>query len=268
MYKHRCFLTAFSRQIDRGFTLIELLVVIAIIALLMAILVPTLQRVKHQANAVACLSNLRQWGLYFSLYTEENNGYFHKGWNAPGERASSWMTVLRPYYINNQILCCCPSATKPFAQGYREPFAAWTNDLNEYGSYGINLWVTNPPPGKEGNKPAEFYWRSRDVRGAAKIPLFADDLHWDTRPHHTDEPPQFEGQRDDWTTNAMKMFCMNRHSGFVNSTFVDFSARKVGLKELWILKWHRKYDTAGPWTQAGLVKPSDWPQWMRRFKDY
>jgi len=252
----------------KAFTLIELLVVIAIIALLMAILMPSLQRVKHQAKAVACQSNLREWGLYFSMYTNENNGYFHKGWNASGERPYSWMTVLRPYYLHHQVLCCCPTATKPFAQGHPVPFAAWTNDLDEYGSYGINIWVTNPPPGKEGDKPPEFYWRTRDIKGAANIPLFADDLHWDTRPHHTDEPPIYEGQRDDWTTNAMKMFCINRHSGFVNSAFVDFSARKVGLKELWTLKWHRKYDTTGPWTMAGSVQPSNWPEWMKTFKDY
>jgi hypothetical protein len=66
----------------------------------------------------------------------------------------------------------------------------------------------------------------------------------------------------------MKMLCINRHDGFVNSVFVDFSSRKVGLKELWTLKWHREYDTNGPWTQAGLVQTSDWPEWMKRFKDY
>ena len=46
---------------QRGFTLIELLVVIAIIAVLMAILMPALRRVKDQANAVVCRSNLQQW---------------------------------------------------------------------------------------------------------------------------------------------------------------------------------------------------------------
>ncbi|MCJ7675516.1 MAG: hypothetical protein MUO33_10245, partial [Sedimentisphaerales bacterium] len=62
--------------------------------------------------------------------------------------------------------------------------------------------------------------------------------------------------------------CINRHDGFINGLFLDWSVRKVGLKELWTLKWHREFDTAGPWTKAGGVKPEDWPQWMRRFKDY
>lgn len=47
-----------------GFTLIELLVSIAIIALLMALLIPCLRRVREQARTAVCQSNLRQWSVY------------------------------------------------------------------------------------------------------------------------------------------------------------------------------------------------------------
>ena len=61
-----------SRQ--RAFTLIELLVVIAIIALLMAILLPTLQRIRSQAKATVCQANLHQWGLLFNTLAQSNEG--------------------------------------------------------------------------------------------------------------------------------------------------------------------------------------------------
>jgi len=40
------------------------------------------------------------------------------------------------------------------------------------------------------------------------------------------------------------------------------------LKELWKLKWRRNFDANGRWTSAGGCGPDDWPEWMRRFKDY
>ena len=55
----------------RGFTLIELLVVVAIIALLMAILLPSLRQAREQARAVVCLSHLKQWSLCLSMYTSD-----------------------------------------------------------------------------------------------------------------------------------------------------------------------------------------------------
>ena len=61
----------------RGFTLIELLVVIAIIALLLAIMMPALQRVKGQAQKVTCQARLKQWGLMFKLYNDDHDGYFN-----------------------------------------------------------------------------------------------------------------------------------------------------------------------------------------------
>ncbi|MHC4581957.1 MAG: prepilin-type N-terminal cleavage/methylation domain-containing protein, partial [Planctomycetota bacterium] len=76
----------------RAFTLIELLVVIAIIALLLAILMPSLQRVRSQARAVACMSNIKQWSVCWHLYLDEHEGKFPSGAGASGD----WPEMLRP----------------------------------------------------------------------------------------------------------------------------------------------------------------------------
>jgi prepilin-type N-terminal cleavage/methylation domain-containing protein/prepilin-type processing-associated H-X9-DG protein len=60
----------------KGFTLIELLVVIAIIAILMAVLMPALQRVKRQAKAILCRKNLSQYGLAGRMYLDDWEGQF------------------------------------------------------------------------------------------------------------------------------------------------------------------------------------------------
>jgi prepilin-type N-terminal cleavage/methylation domain-containing protein/prepilin-type processing-associated H-X9-DG protein len=60
-----------------GFTLVELLVVIGIIALLIAILLPALNKARQAAQAASCLSNLRQLGLSAQMYANANNGYVY-----------------------------------------------------------------------------------------------------------------------------------------------------------------------------------------------
>lgn len=63
----------------KGFTLIELLVVIAIIAILMAILMPTLNRAREQGRRAACLANLKQLTLAWLMYADENDSKIVNG---------------------------------------------------------------------------------------------------------------------------------------------------------------------------------------------
>src|SRR5262249_8644985 len=78
-----------------AFTLVELLVVIGIIAVLIAILLPSLSRARESARRVACLSNMRQIGLAATMYMNDN-----KGWMPPCSRkqtsgvySGSWLPV-------------------------------------------------------------------------------------------------------------------------------------------------------------------------------
>jgi prepilin-type N-terminal cleavage/methylation domain-containing protein len=264
-----------------GFTLIELLVVIAIIALLMSILMPALQRVKLQARTVACLGKLKQWGLWFSMYAEDYNGRFMQGFTITNQRA---VEVLGDYHKCDDKVLTCPNATKPYfdenlvATGIEGTFLGSTSAWGYVqlsglpkpikGSYGVNAYVDDPPKGSEPHsRPTDDFWRGPNVAGAGYVPLWMDAIRYNGVPLQTDVPPQNDG--DHWNDEAqMGRYCMNRHDGFAGCLFLDFSARKVGLKELWTLKWHRSYNQSGPWTKAGGVQAADWPDWLRKFKDY
>jgi len=248
---------------------------------LFVLLMPALQRVKKQAQAVACRSRLKQWGLFFAMYTSDNDGYFPAA--TSDGHPGYWMDALRGYYANDRDLRCCPTATEPVIDEYGQPtarrsvFSAWGIFIGEgsapegdWGSYGINGWVQRPTPQQDmvyGRFEAANHWGTPNVPGAGSIPVFMDALHFRVFPRHTDNPPDTQDMA--WESiQQMQRVCINRHDGFGNSLFMDWSVRKVGLKELWTLKWHRAYNTEGPWTKAGHVQSDDWPPWMKNFRDY
>ena len=80
-----------SRQHRRAFTLVELLVVIGIIAILIAILLPVLGRVKEQANRVVCSSNHKQLITAMLLYANDWKVFPHPNWGGQEARITGWL---------------------------------------------------------------------------------------------------------------------------------------------------------------------------------
>ena len=272
------------RMGESGFTLIELLVVISIIALLLSILMPALRKVKEQGKMVGCLANLKQWNLIAAMFTESNNGRF---WDSAPGTPGYWF----PRYMDDKVkdwkanpIWMCPSGQKPIqdAQGRTVPsfniFNAWgifTGDRlgpnGVSGSYGINGYCLipagpNPATTYEGGVPTSQGWKTTNEANAANTPWWIEALRFDLWPLETSAPADNEFAA--WSGNNMGRCCINRHQGFLNAAFMDWSARKVGVKELWTLKWHKSFNTRGPWTRAGGVTGADWPEWIRKYQEY
>ena len=91
----------------KGFTLIELLVVIAIIAILIALLVPAVQKVREAAARTQCVNNLKQICLSYNNWKTINASttFVPASWNAP---AGGGNTSLMPYFENNINTTLCP----------------------------------------------------------------------------------------------------------------------------------------------------------------
>jgi prepilin-type N-terminal cleavage/methylation domain-containing protein len=117
-----------------GFTLIELLVVIAVIAILAAMLLTTLARARDKARSAQCAGNLRQWGLAYRMYADDNSDFLPRRGQgvqvlARINRPDDWFNALPTYFglssfqqlVTNDLkpaahsssVFVCPSADDP-----------------------------------------------------------------------------------------------------------------------------------------------------------
>ncbi|MHC4638252.1 MAG: type II secretion system protein [Planctomycetota bacterium] len=265
-----------------AFTLIELLVVISIIALLMAILMPALGTVKKKALGVTCQSNLRQCGTLMTMFAVDHGGYFSKGGDPGGSDGTGinagLLIAMIPYWKNANIkmlsysedadikILLCPTSTLTFEEGGKFPYLAHKR-MPWRSSYGLNHWIHNPgltyPLRSKSVPEGDKYWRTPYAKGAAYAPLLLDSWRPSSSTRHSDRPPAHDRDYADFDAwhGGVKDFCLNRHEAHINCIFLDSSVRKVGLKELWELKWHKKWNEHGD-------PPPVWPHWMRTMKDY
>jgi len=148
----------------KAFTLVELLVVIAIIALLMAILMPSLQRVKKQAQEVTCRSNLRQVGIAMNTYLHDNdfkmpNCYTHTNrsnryfWYQtgsgvrvktpmkPSDDESYWGTAYWDIVKNTNVFSCPSFINSAIGVGLDKLYGAPIKEFKD-SAFALNGWTS------------------------------------------------------------------------------------------------------------------------------
>ncbi|HEV8605020.1 MAG TPA: hypothetical protein VGQ99_06620, partial [Tepidisphaeraceae bacterium] len=225
-----------------------------IIAVLIAILLPTLQRARGQARSVYCLSNLRQMGFAFQMYQNDSRqkSFFYRA-----DYQTFWMTVLLKYQGKSPRIRNCPETTEP-SYGWGSVFEYWGPDpsnpwmLEHTGSYAFNGWLYRLFPDKTGGglqygigSPNDFILLP--TKESSNVPVFADSTWVDTWPKDTDPPPTnplYDGQPPAPTgpPYTMRRVTIPRHlRSRCNVVFLDGNAQSLPIRGLYKLQWSKTF---------------------------
>jgi prepilin-type N-terminal cleavage/methylation domain-containing protein/prepilin-type processing-associated H-X9-DG protein len=217
-----------------AFTLIELLVVISIIAILMAVMMPALQRVKSQAQEMGCRANLRQYGIAQTMYLDDFEDRYPSAWNSlvstespvsGYQRYCRWHDPRYPadgpfwMYLKEQKTHLCPTfAVLAKTMGQMHPSHVATNPVVPYYSYSMNAFLGST----NGTSPGGVVKRSQITRPKSEVFFFGEENMW-TRPgnQYTLNDNALCGDGRDWfgTFHGGKRGDWN--GGTVNLVFVD-----------------------------------------------
>ena len=250
-----------------GFTLLELLVVLAVTALVLAIVVPTIQNARIQAKKSACLMNARSIQTSLKSYMTDWNELIP--YYTPASPTGYWAMLIRPYG-NVERVRQCPEATTPNyafsnAGSAHKPWANLGSDpLVGMGAYGVNGWLFSRHSGDTATmlstaeaipapEPSLFWNWPIPSNREGTVPVVGDCVWTFSWPNVTDQAPAtrlaLETGPGNVRTDQMQRWCISRHGRAVNIVFFDGHGETVLLPNLWVLNWNSQ------WTPTPQIVP-------------
>lgn len=230
--------------------MIELLVVIAIIALLMAVLMPVLGKVRKQAWGVVCKSNLRQIGLAAEFYADAYDNYVPRGLDDPGVGIPPWFDLFMPFLKERKS----SQGDYRNVKMYRCPAYP---DKEQTVCYVINAWPSDYSRRLTGSVPADNDpTKLIQLKRRAETVYLADHSYYTTPPRpiitsDTDPGLAAVDVRADGdltltkggTLNPARRVAAERHLRGANMLYFDWHVERVDtknstfekLKDMWQL---------------------------------